>query len=87
MSSSDSDLKEDRVLLLLLCLVSETGADDSSANLTFITLSLKMFKGFWLKQWYCCDQEKMMVEDLCRIFLKVFHRALGPPLFSAMTVE
>ena len=24
-----------------------------------------------------------MVEDLCRIILKVFHRALGLPLFSA----
>ena len=28
-----------------------------------------------------------MVEDLCRNLLKVFHRALGLPLFSAMTVE
>ena len=28
-----------------------------------------------------------MAEVLCKIFLKVFHRALGLPLFSAMTVE
>ena len=29
----------------------------------------------------------LIVEDLCKIFLKVFHRALGFPLFSAITVE
>ena len=28
-----------------------------------------------------------MVEDLGKIFLKVFHRALGLTLFSAMTVD
>ena len=28
-----------------------------------------------------------MTEILCKIFLKVFHRALGLPLFSAMTVH
>ena len=28
-----------------------------------------------------------MVQDLCKISLKVFHRALGLPLFSAMTEE
>ena len=28
-----------------------------------------------------------MIEDLCRILLKVFHRALGLPLLSAITVE
>ena len=61
----------------MLGLVIETGADDCSAVLIFLILSLKK----------CPKELEIMVEDLCRIFLKVFHRALGIPLFSAMTVE
>ena len=45
MSSSDTGSKEDRALLLMLGLVIETGADDCSAGLIFIFLSLKMPKG------------------------------------------
>ena len=41
MSPSDTGLKEDRALLLLLSLVRETGTDDCSATLMFIILSLK----------------------------------------------
>ena len=40
MSSSDKGSKEDRVLLLMLGLVIETGADDCSAVLILIILSL-----------------------------------------------
>ena len=46
MSPSDTGLKEDRVLLLLLGLIRETGTDVCSATLIFIILSLKkMSKG------------------------------------------
>ena len=41
MSSSDTGSKEDRALLLMLVLVIETRADDCSALLIFIILSLK----------------------------------------------
>ena len=41
MSSSDTGLREDRALLLMLGLVIKTGADDCSAVLIFIILSLK----------------------------------------------
>ena len=40
-SSSDTGSKNDKVLLLLLCLVAETGINDCSATLIFIILSLK----------------------------------------------
>ena len=45
MSSSDTGSKEDRALLFTLGRVIETGADDCSAVLIFIILSLKMPKG------------------------------------------
>ena len=41
MSFSDTASKEDRALLFMLGLVIETGADDCSAVLIFIILSLK----------------------------------------------
>ena len=41
MSSLDTGSKEDGGLLLILGLLIETGADDSSAVLSFIILSLK----------------------------------------------
>ena len=41
MSSSDTGSKEDRALLFILGLDIETGADDCSAILIFIILSLK----------------------------------------------
>ena len=41
MSSSDTGLKNDRALMLILVLVIETGAHDCSAVLIFLILSLK----------------------------------------------
>ena len=41
MSSSDTGLEEDRTLLLMLALGIKTGADECSASLIFIILSMK----------------------------------------------
>ena len=41
MSSSDTGLKKDRALLLMLGLVIKTGADDCSVVLIFLIMSLK----------------------------------------------
>ena len=44
MLSSDTGSKEDRGSLLLLGLVAETGADDCSATLIFIILSVRKWQ-------------------------------------------
>ena len=54
MSSSDTDSKEERMLLLLLGLVAETGTNDCSAILIFTIISLKNAQSCWLtliKSW------------------------------------
>ena len=50
MSPSDTGSMVDRALLLLLGIVRETGTDDCSATLIFITLSLKKCPKCWLNQ-------------------------------------
>ena len=49
-SSSDTGSMGDRVLLLLLGLVAETGIDECSATLIFIILSLKKGQRCWQNQ-------------------------------------
>ena len=71
MSSSDTGSKEDRAMLLMLGLVIETGADDCSVVLIFLILSLKKFPKEFARSLGLTWLGKIMVEDLCRIFLKV----------------
>ena len=86
-SSSDTGSKEDRALLLMLGQVIETGANDCSAVLIFLILSLKKYPKKLARSLGLTRLGKIMVEDLWRIILKVFHRALALSLFSAITME
>ena len=69
MSPSDTDSKQDRALLFLLCLVREKDTDDCSATLIFIILSLKKCTKVLAKSVGLMRSGKIMAEDLCKIFV------------------
>ena len=78
-SSSDTGVKENRVFLVGLDLVTEDSVDDCSVDLILRILSLKNLQKVFTRLVLFVQSGRTATEDLCKIFLKQFHKALGFP--------
>ena len=76
--SSDTGVKEDSVFLVELGLVTEDG-DDWSVDLILRILSEKNLQKVFARSVLFVQSGRTATEDLCKIFLKQFHKALGFP--------
>ena len=72
--SSDTGVKEDSVFL-----VTEDGVDDWSVDLILRILSEKNLQKVFARSVLFVQSGRTATEDLCKIFLKQFHKALGFP--------
>ena len=77
--SSDTGVKEDSVFLVELGLVTEDGVDDCSVDLILRILSEKNLQKVFARSVLFVQSGRTATEDLCKIFLKQFHKALGFP--------
>ena len=77
--SSDTGVKEDSVFLVELGLVTEDGVDDCSVDLILRILSKKNLQKVFARSVLFVQSGRTATEDLCNIFLKQFHKALGFP--------
>ena len=76
--SSDTGVKEDNVFLVELGLVTEDGVDDWSVDLILRILS-KFLQKVFARSVLFVQSGRTATEDLCKIFLKQFQKALGFP--------
>ena len=77
--SSDTGVKEDSAFLVELGLVTEDGVDDWSVDLILRILSEKNLQKVFARSVLFVQSGRTATEDLCKIFLKQFHKALGFP--------
>ena len=77
--SSDTGVKEDSVFLVELGLVTEDGVDDWSVDLILRILSEKNLQKVFARSVLFVQSGRTATEDLCKIILKQFHKALGFP--------
>ena len=77
--SSDTGMKEDSVFLVELGLVTEDGVDDCSVDLILRILSKKNLQKVFAWLDLFVQSGRTAAEDVCKIFLKQFHKALGFP--------
>ena len=86
-SSADSGLKEYRVFLKELHLVTGMGDDDWKPVLILKIFSLKKHANIFARSARFLWSDNITSEDLCRIFWKLFHNDFGFPSFSATILE
>ena len=79
MRISDTGVKEDSVFLVEFGPVTEDGVDDCSVDLIFRILSKKNLQKVFTRLVLFVQSGRTTTEDLCNIFLKQFHKALGFP--------
>ena len=77
--SSDTGVKEDSVFLVELGLVTEDGVDDWSVDLILRILSEKNLQKVFTRSVLFVQSGRTATEDLCKIFLRQFYKALGFP--------
>ena len=77
--SSDTGVNEDSVFLMELGLVTEDGVDDCSVDLILRILSEKNLEKVFARSVLFVQSGRTATEDLCKIFLKQFHKAFGYP--------
>ena len=77
--SLDTGVKEDSVFLVGLGLVTEDGVDDCSVDLILRILLEKNLQKMFARSLLFAQSGRTVTEDLCKIFLKQFHKALGFP--------
>ena len=75
--SSDIGVKEDSVFLVELGLVTGDGVDDCSVDLILRILSEKNLQKLFAMSVLFVQSGRAATEDLCKIFLKQFHKVLG----------
>ena len=74
--SSDTGVKEDSVFLVQLGPVTEDGVEDCSVDLIIKILSEKNLQKVFSRSVLFVQSGRAATEDLCKIFLKQFHKAL-----------